>query len=874
MIKAEYLRFLQTLRTDDISEDVRRIANIVLQYFEELMPLTTYQGNRIKKIVELSQSNWELVSSQIESTQEHMTNQTHQYVQLKKFKIGPFRGFAQEEIFDLDSKVILIYGPNGTGKSSFCEALEFSLLGSVAEADNKRFRDQGDYFKNAYTNNYVSPILIAVDSEGNEALISSNEALYRFCFIEKNRIDNFSRIAAQVPTKQTELISSLFGLDAFFEFVRNFTDKMDQRYIDLVGIKAKELSEKENGISGHKQQLEKMIPEELKKIGNDERDLVNDYRMDCTYTQMVEEINGTEEKAGRIVQLNDELQKPIDNKSNRTFIELKKLQETITLAVEEYDLKQEELVTASRDVSFKQLYEAVLQVQEKSSNCCPACNTPISDVTVNPYLNARKELTNLQYLGELQERTRKLIENIKNDLRKLSDIISSCCTYFPEKNTLSAFQVTDDLKPTLEWWKLLNQQLDDGSTPLQRAEYQVKQLEDFDKHIDEVIQMRNDKKGELKRLRGFSESIIKIETRKETARMSKEFAVDRIKAFGLENAQLKKEAEAEKSAVILNKRIADAYSLYVQKLNEYLTSLPALMLEDLGEIVVELYNAFNRNDADYEQITKIRLPLQQNQRLEISYQTRPDVYFDALHILSEGHIRCIGLAILTAKNIKERCPFLIFDDPVNAIDDDHRESIRKTLFEDDYLTGKQIILTCHGEEFFKDIQNLISCDRMRQSKAFTFLPKISELHISVDHHCSPRNYIIAARMHFNKNETREALDKSRKALESLTHNKVWKYVNKHSDGNLSIIMRAFNAPIELRNLTEQLKKKIGKRDFGDQEKDKILNPLGILLGIDGSSREWRYLNKGTHEEMDRAEFDRHTVKKIVEALEQIEASLN
>jgi hypothetical protein len=47
----------------------------------------------------------------------------------------------------------------------------------------------------------------------------------------------------------------------------------------------------------------------------------------------------------------------------------------------------------------------------------------------------------------------------------------------------------------------------------------------------------------------------------------------------------------------------------------------------------------------------------------------------------------------------------------------------------------------------------------------------------------------------------------------------------------------------------------------------------MLLGINGDSREWRYLNKGTHEEADRAEFDRQSVQQIVAALEQLDAAV-
>ena len=288
----------------------------------------------------------------------------------------------------------------------------------------------------------------------------------------------------------------------------------------------------------------------------------------------------------------------------------------------------------------------------------------------------------------------------------------------------------------------------------------------------------------------------------------------------------------------------------------------------------ELYNAFNRNDSPKDLLASIKLPLAQGQRLEIAFKTAPEKYFDALHILSEGHIRCLGLAILLSKNLKEACPLLIFDDPVNAIDDDHRESIRRTLFEDGFLEGKQIILTCHGEEFCKDINNMLGAEKSALSKNFTFLPQLDDQHIRVDFNSSPRNYILAAQEHIGRLEIRDALAKSRQALEYLTKNKVWQYVNRHGDGNLSIKMRSPKAPIELRNLTEQLTTKLSDADFTHQDKEAVLVPINTLLGFGGDSREWRYLNKGTHEDSDRAEFDLTVVSNIVAALDKLDAAFN
>lgn len=164
--------------------------------------------------------------------------------------------------------------------------------------------------------------------------------------------------------------------------------------------------------------------------------------------------------------------------------------------------------------------------------------------------------------------------------------------------------------------------------------------------------------------------------------------------------------------------------------------------------------------------------------------------------------------------------------------------------------------------------------RASQSKAFTFLPRLDESHIRVDFNCAPRNYIISAKTHLNNSEIRDALGKARRALESLTKSKLWPYVKKYGDGILSLRLSSVTEPIALRNLTEQLKSKIAKSDFSHANKNAVLMPIDTLLGINGESREWRYLNKGTHEEADRAEFDRQSVQEIVTALEQLDAALS
>jgi hypothetical protein len=45
----------------------------------------------------------------------------------------------------------------------------------------------------------------------------------------------------------------------------------------------------------------------------------------------------------------------------------------------------------------------------------------------------------------------------------------------------------------------------------------------------------------------------------------------------------------------------------------------------------------------------------------------------------------------------------------------------------------------------------------------------------------------------------------------------------------------------------------------------------MILGIPSGNLVWTYLNKGTHEEADRDDFDRDQVATVIRALESIDA---
>ena len=875
MIKSEYLRFLRTLNSDEVIPGVRKLANLVLANLEDLAALGTYQGQRVKKMVALAQANWDTLSSEIQSLPELAVEKTSPITQIKSMTVGPFRGFSRQEVFDLESRLVLIYGPNGTGKSSFCEALEYGLLGNVAEAESKRFRDQGDYLKNAHINRFSTPVVTGLSEQGDEVEIDENEALFRFCFIEKNRIDSFSRIAAQAPAKQTELISTLFGLDSFNEFVRNFTSDIDGKYIDITGVKAAQLAQKRQALSGAQQQISTNNAE-LQKLNIEEQNLANRYRNDATFNQILIELKGDGKNPGAIQQLETELQQPPESKNNLTINALQTLGSSIKTGLSELELKQQELATASQEVSFKNLYDAVVQLQSSSPEHCPACKTPLIKVSVNPYSNASEELHKLQHLAVLQKTAQQLQQNISKWLLNLSQILDVCLTFFPQNNAIQNYEIPPGSQADIEWWHALQQKLDDGFTPWQHLEAQVKYLEEADKKADQAVQIRSTKQTELNRLRWFKDQITVLETRRNTAKQAIYTAQQAITSFDEENARLIADVANESAEVEKNQEILASYKRFVEILNAYKNRLPSQLVADLGDLVVRLYNAFNRYDSEADKLTSVQLPLSQNQRLRIAFLKDPSTIFDALHILSEGHIRCLGLAILLAKNIKECCPVLIFDDPVNAIDDEHRRAIRETLFVDDFFNNCQIILAVHGEEFFNNTHQLLGKKQSLASQSYIFLSSIGENHIQVDSLRRPKNYVLAARELYALGEYRDALMSARRALENLCE-KTWfhygKYSDKH-DGLISVSRRSPSMPWDLRALAENLKSKLNRSTSNIPNKEPIVAALTAVLGQDGRNTYWSYLNKGTHDETDLPEFDQYTVNEVISALESLDAAIS
>lgn len=866
-IRSEYQRFLQYLDGRDVVDDARRLASVVYDHLDTLAEVGATRRARSTRLVPLAVRH--LADAALRRGAEFQAeHDAPPAFRLQQLTVGPFRGFMAQETFDLSHDITLVYGANGTGKSSFCEALETAMLGTISEAVAKRV-DLHQYCNNARLRQHTRPVLTTRTGEAPPATLTADEAEYRFCFIEKNRLDDFARIAARTPGDQRQLIATLFGVDQFSEFVHGFNQSLDAS-LTLEGPLALRLKSLRDRLASSDQVI-KLFPEKVRTQEAAEAALAEQILPNEGYAAACAWLLGTDEEAGRLAAIQAVIDQPAPTVHDVTRERLQALlaeRQRLHGLVNETTLK---LGQRASDVSFAQLYEAVAALSE-GATACPACGTDLAHVSENPFERAARGLKELEELAVLQNALRGQQDELAEALRTLraemaravmaagatcaAELEAARLPALPEKLPDNWFAEGERSEPSA-WARLLAV---------------VERVEAVDDEARRTNAARVGHVEERQRLDPLRLSVERLSTQRQTLQEAFDAAQAVFAQFDEANRVLIERVREEEPVVQLHTRIKAAYDAFLRHLQAYLAALPTQLLQGLNEQAKTLYNAFNRGDLPGDLLHTLSLPQAENEKIEVVFAGEQNRRYDALVILSEGHIRCLGLAILLAKNIAQTCPVVIFDDVVNAIDDDHRSGIWRTFFEDGHLDGKQVILTSHAQEFLDRIQQELGAARAAQIKRFKFLPHAGEHQLSVDTDPPTKNYVIRARGALAQDERRDALRHCRPAIEALT-DQLWRWFGNRVDGRLELRLAGPGTPWELNNKCVKLRAAVGRITPQFPAAEPAVQALTALTGVAGNSIEWGYLNSGTHDAERGHEFDGATVRTIVEAVGALDTAV-
>lgn len=104
---------------------------------------------------------------------------THSNICLKTLMIEGFRGFRDSACFNLNASAIILAGPNGTGKTSVFDALQWVLLGSIDRLKGLRSRRNVEYIVNRYQLDKKADVSLVIAIHDKDKKVTREVTLLR-----------------------------------------------------------------------------------------------------------------------------------------------------------------------------------------------------------------------------------------------------------------------------------------------------------------------------------------------------------------------------------------------------------------------------------------------------------------------------------------------------------------------------------------------------------------------------------------------------------------------------------------------------------------------------------------------------------------------
>ncbi|MBI5204702.1 MAG: hypothetical protein HZA11_07285 [Nitrospirae bacterium] len=628
-------------------------------------------------------------------------------VKIKNIHIQGLRGVKDELVLPLEEKSIVLYGDNGTGKSSITDSIEWFYYGKIAHLSGEEIGKLGlEALRN---------ISLPDDKKGSLEIKYSNSSL--------NCSKNIEIKKGILKTDSTNKNTS------FVEFIKaSQRERLILHYAELVNFILSTKTEKLANVSeiigfsevtSTRTVLKKALNDLARELKNKNLDgtiniqqgnLLKQLNQNITsephFINAINELISPLKLGKKIEKFSDinaiimAIKKPTDN----TIIEQQSFYSGIRdhvgklkLKIDSFDEAYREYETQYNKLSgdadnLKKIIlndllgagEKILKEGHYTDSSCPLCLQPKD----SKYL-----------LKEIQERIDD-IKKVRAEQKKLSDIK----TQFEATIKEVAYDVNGLLK---------NKYFIDPSNAKLKAKVEIVKnaLSKYSQEL--IVDIAADKKiktsAELKIKPNSLNEVEAICSQKYDqlkSQIKDDKATDIVVKIELSKSAYSQIEALKKEKELIEEQKATfeiIYADFVKKQKEGLESF----INNFSGIINEYYQFMNPE----EQIKEIKLKTIENEDelvgLTVSFKYYDSEVSPPHKYFSESHLNCFGLAFFLAsvRAFNKENKFILMDDVISSFDANHRKRFADLLIEK--FAEYQIILLTHEKQWFDYVKSVV-----------------------------------------------------------------------------------------------------------------------------------------------------------------------
>ena len=615
-------------------------------------------------------------------------------MKINLIKIKNFRGARREaSLVANQGRSILLYGDNGTGKSSFLDAFEWFIWDKVSHLNKREIEKHGglkhilsendkeSYVEIQFTNALGNKKILEVKKDKTKAFFEKEDNKFQLLLKDFKREKIWLRYTDLVQLVLENKSDRLIDISNMIGYER--VTKIREELKKSVRRLKKEIEYR--GLEAILQDKQRTITDKLSEIVNDQsqfysaiNDLTSKYFPEITvkdrvsYKEILDKLKKTTNKEKII--LHSSLEEICEKIKDflREFQAANKCIDDYSKEIKKYQKSSEKI----KNISLINLYneaENILSIHEEDN--CPLCLREIKREDLIKIISSK--LKELKYFKKKKEDNESTKNHILNELRGLYGNIKEI------KNS------ADKIKDKLEI------KMDEFSIKMKELKSIISEIEEdiFDVDINKIF-LKQDFSVFFANTLSSIKKFIKDSPSDDNDKMGDLNVKINLayKAFN-EFLEFKRQKKSlENKLETLEKITSD----FKQKEKQGISSFLAKVSDDLNEFFV-----FMNND---KRVSNIELAVANNSNNEfIGIDLKIDFYSERTppqKFLSESYINSLGLSLFlsSVKAFNKKAKFLFLDDVISSFDEPHRLKFSQLLQEK--FSDYQIIVLTHERKWF------------------------------------------------------------------------------------------------------------------------------------------------------------------------------